>query len=120
MRECSRCGRGFAFSLEATLSLLACLAFVSMLSFHAQEDLSDVVVYKQASDFLQVVIKDGSLEARDVAHMKELLHGLGLKARLEVDGETVFDDQPEPLARVERTLITEELDYQRVVLVAGA
>jgi hypothetical protein len=91
-----------------------------MLSFHAQEDLSDVAVYKQASDFLQVVIKDGSLEERDITHMKALLHELGLKGRLVVGGETLFDDQPRQLARVERTLVTEELDYQRVVLTAGA
>ena len=66
-------GKGFAFTLEAIVSLLACLVFVGMLSFHSQDDLSDVIVYKQASDFLEVVLKEGSLEARDVERMEVLL-----------------------------------------------
>lgn len=114
-----RSGRGFAFSLEAGLSLLACIVFISMLSFHSHEDLSEVVIYKQASDFLDVVIKDGSLEQRDVPHMKSLLKGLGLKAKLYVDEELILDQSPRALVTIERTLVTQDLEYQIVILTVG-
>jgi len=120
MNEFLKSGRGFAFSLEVTLSLIACLAFVSMLSFHAQEDLSEAMVYKQASDFLEIAAKDGSLEDRNATHLNALLHELGLKAKLSIEGDVVLDEQPKKPVRIERLLVTKELSYETVVLEAGA
>ncbi|MCD4739774.1 hypothetical protein K8R43_01130 [archaeon] len=110
-------GKGFAFTLEAMVSLLACLVFVYMLSFHSQDELSDVIVYKQASDFLEVALKDGSLETGDTEHMKVLLSSLGIKASVYVNEKAILEQEFKPIARIERTLVTEE--YERVVIVAG-
>lgn len=118
MRECLKCGRGF-FSFEAGVSLLFCLVFLSMIHFHSSEDLSEVMAYKKASDFLDVIIKDGSLETEDQEHMKLLLDELGLKARVVLDGKTVFDQQHNTLFKIERTLVGEDSEYKQVVMSVG-
>lgn len=112
-------GRGFVFSMEAVLSLLACTAFVALLSTQAHENFNDVVVYKQASDVLELALEDGSLEARDVKHIRSLLRSVELRGRITLDGDVLFDDSPNVLVTVQRTLVTKEGKYVRVILEAG-
>ena len=114
-----RSGRGFAFSVEAVLSLLACTAFITLLSAQAHENFSDVMVYKQASDALELMLEDGSLEARDVEHIRSLLRSVGLRGRATLDGNVLFDDSPDVLVTVHRTMITKEGKYVKVTLEAG-
>lgn len=79
----SMSGKGFAFVLEAALSLLA-LASLVLVPF-AQDDLSDVMRFKQASDCLHIYA-----EAGDVALLDHALGELGLNASLYVGDALVY------------------------------
>ncbi|MCD6414353.1 MAG: hypothetical protein J7L23_01850, partial [Candidatus Diapherotrites archaeon] len=83
------------------------------------EDFSDVMVYKQASDFLEVSIADGSIGKHDTAHIKQLLGALGLRAKLVVENETLLDETPEVLATIHRTMVTDHGDYAEITLEVG-
>jgi hypothetical protein len=112
--------KAFVFSLEAGLSLLVCVLLVGTLSLNCQEDLSEVLVYKQASDFLEVALRSGWLEEKNVTQCKTLLSETGWKARLVVGGNALIDECGPHQARivVNRTLVTKKLEYVPVSITA--
>ena len=109
-------GRGFVFTLEAGVSLLCLAVFAIALSGLVFEDLSKVVLYKQVSDYAQVVMKEGSLG--DEVRMGELADALGLKVCVETENSTVMEC-PTSYVVVERTLVTEGLEYKKIRFLGG-
>lgn len=97
---CSKSGKGFVFTLEAGIALLCFFVFLSALHSISFEDYSDVVLYKEASDYAQIAMKKHCEYDEDCKW--ELVEKLGREST------------GDKCAVVVRTTVTKDLRYEPI------
>ncbi|MCD6522700.1 MAG: hypothetical protein J7K68_03040 [Candidatus Diapherotrites archaeon] len=113
--------RAIVFTMEAAISLLLFVLIILALGTPSFEDLSKAVLYKQASDVLEIALKKGVIrdgQNIDIERMRELMEAMELKGEVIIDGHvtTINNGKNNMDVYIERTLVTPELEYKRVVL----
>jgi hypothetical protein len=112
-------------SLEATLTLLvmSSLVMTALSIDYTPVDMGHVAMYKQASDFFEVIVYDGSLDSMDEERMESLLNALDSDAGIviEADGNKmeIGNRDVETKVILERTCVTEDVRFVRARLTYG-
>jgi len=113
--------KGYVFTIEAIISLLCFAMLASLLSIMSFPNFDEVVVYKQASDVLEVSLKQEWIVDRDDVKDTEIIKGmgaLGLKGEMVVDGKTypLITGKKNMEVTVKRTFVSPDLKIKEVEL----
>ncbi len=71
---CLKSGKGFVFTLEALVALLCFGVFIASLASLSFEDYSEVMLYKETSDYAQIaMVKQWEHNESKLLELRELL-----------------------------------------------
>ena len=113
--------KGFVFSVEALLSLIACGVLIASLSLMKPVDLSNAVLYREGSDILDVAVNK-EMECDEV-YMRTLINKVDptLKAEIKCPGKSfdVNSGDPDHYVVITRTRVEKGPVYKEVTLTIG-
>jgi hypothetical protein len=96
--------RGFALTLEAVIVLLLALSIAALVR-PAHHDASPLVKQAQAGDVAEILVRTMDWSDPEWETAGRLAAMLDRKARVSIDGDVVFDQQPGRPAAVQRTVL---------------